>query len=173
MIVTQDFASAVPEARKQQAAWTKYIDFSRVKAFVNIVVSPAVEWGARNIVLSAGLGGMRPNIAVLGFYNLEDLTLNKPLIDITPPDGSSTSVNPTNKVTRNGKDRKIDGLLPTDDCKREDMMSVMSYVTILEDVSSSKLYIITRPLLICFTTALTEASDKRRCGPGFPSAGIS
>ena len=51
VIVTSDFGNAVPEARRQQSAWTKYIDFSKVKAFVNIAISPAVEWGARDIVL--------------------------------------------------------------------------------------------------------------------------
>jgi potassium/chloride transporter 9 len=66
VIVSQDFAAAVPEVRRQQQAWTRYIDFSRIKAFVNIVISPAVEWGARNIVLGSGLGGMRPNIVVMG-----------------------------------------------------------------------------------------------------------
>lgn len=63
--MTPDFGNAVSEARLQQAAWTKYIDFSKIKAFVNIAISPAVEWGTRNIVLSAGLGGMRPNICIL------------------------------------------------------------------------------------------------------------
>lgn len=79
---------------------------------------------------------MRPNIAVLGFYNLQDLIQNKPLIDVDPTDSNSTKINETTKSTRyNGKDRKMEGLLPTDDCRREDMMSVTSYVTILEDVS--------------------------------------
>lgn len=135
MIVSSDFGGAVPEARKQQAAWTKYIDFSRVKAFVQIAISPAVEWGTRNIVLSAGLGGMRPNIAVLGFYNLQDLNLNKPLIDIETPEDSVNRTNAAAKFSKHDKNQKLDGLLPTDDCKREDMMSVTSYVTILEDVS--------------------------------------
>jgi len=44
VIVTQNFAEAVPEARRQQRSWTGYIDFSRIKAFVNIAISPAVEW---------------------------------------------------------------------------------------------------------------------------------
>jgi solute carrier family 12 (potassium/chloride transporters), member 9 len=69
VIVTDNFAEAVPEARRQQQSWTKYIDFSRIKAFVNIAISPGVEWGARNLVLGAGLGGMRPNIVVMGFYS--------------------------------------------------------------------------------------------------------
>ncbi|KAL3428290.1 amino acid permease [Phlyctema vagabunda] len=145
VIVTDDFAESVPEARRQQAAWTKYIDFSKIKAFVNIAISPGVEWGTRNIVLSAGLGGMRPNIAVLGFYNLDELRNSQPLVDVpvmpSPPSkatstsaGNIRSQHPRTKSRRGSKDVKMDGLLPTDACKTEGMMSVMSYVTILEDL---------------------------------------
>jgi len=139
VIVTQDFAGAVPEARRQQAAWTKYIDFSKIKAFVNIAISPYVEWGVRNVVLNAGLGGMRPNIAVLGFYNLDDLRRKQPLIDIasapeSPTEFKTLGQRPHGKSRRDSTDAKIDGTLPTDSCKTEDMMSVTSYVTILEDL---------------------------------------
>ncbi|KAL4927114.1 putative cation chloride cotransporter [Aspergillus undulatus] len=65
VLVTDDFSSAVPEARRQQTIWTKLVENSKVKAFVNIAVSPAVEWGVRNIVLNSGLGGMRPNIVII------------------------------------------------------------------------------------------------------------
>jgi potassium/chloride transporter 9 len=141
VIVTDDFGGSVPEARRQQAAWTKYIDFSKIKAFVNIAISPGVEWGARNIVLSAGLGGMRPNIAVLGFYNLDDLRRSKPLVDI--PEISSPATIPRDapegnenrpRGRRDSTDIRMAGQLPTDFCKTEGMMSVMSYVTILEDL---------------------------------------
>jgi potassium/chloride transporter 9 len=140
VIVTDDFGGSVPEARRQQVAWTKYIDFSKIKAFVNIAISPGVEWGARNIVLSAGLGGMRPNIAVLGFYNLDDLRRNQPLIDI--PELQSPEIRPETTDSlfrhhadrRDSKDVKMHGTLPTDSCKTEAMMSVTSYVTILEDL---------------------------------------
>lgn len=66
--MTPDFGTAVPEARRQQAAWKKYIDFSKVKAFVNIAISPAVEWGTRNIVLSAGLGKTTIHFGFMSFY---------------------------------------------------------------------------------------------------------
>ncbi|KAI9046579.1 hypothetical protein LZ554_009323 [Drepanopeziza brunnea f. sp. 'monogermtubi'] len=137
VIVTDNFGDSVPEARRQQAAWTKYIDFSKIKAFVNIATSPGVEWGARNIVLNSGLGGMRPNIAVLGFYNLDDLRRNRPLIDIDSPQSSepSTSDGVRRGITRHdSKETKMTGTLPTDTCKTEAMMSVTSYVTILEDL---------------------------------------
>ena len=133
VIVTDNFGGSVPEARRQQAAWTKYIDFSKIKAFVNIAISPGVEWGARNIVLSAGLGGMRPNIAVLGFYNLDDLRRNQPLIDV--PEIRSSEIRPeTKNPSLPHRDSKKDVTLPTDSCKTEAMMSVTSYVTILEDL---------------------------------------
>lgn len=135
VIVTDDFAGSVPEARRQQAAWTKYIDFSKIKAFVNIAISPGVEWGARNLVLNAGLGGMRPNIAVLGFYNLDDLRRSKPLIDIHQmPPRATGGIEIQPRRRRDSKDSRMEGQLPTDFCKTEGMMSVTSYVTILEDL---------------------------------------
>ena len=138
VIVTDNFGGSVPEARRQQAAWTKYIDFSKIKAFVNIAISPGVEWGARNIVLNSGLGGMRPNIAVLGFYNLDDLRRNRPLIDVdlpsTPENKAQTEGERERIARQDSKDAKMSGILPTDTCKTEAMMSVTSYVTILEDL---------------------------------------
>ena len=124
VILSQDFGDSVPEARRQQANWSKLIDFSRIKAFVNIAISPGFEWGARNIVLSAGLGGMRPNIAILGFYNMDDLRRSQPLIDITVPQPATVAVGA----------QEDEDQLPTDTCKTETMMNVVSYVTVLEDL---------------------------------------
>ncbi|PQE12323.1 cation chloride cotransporter protein [Rutstroemia sp. NJR-2017a BVV2] len=137
IIVTEDFSQAIPEARRQQAAWTKYIDFSKIKAFVNIAISPAVEWGARNLILNAGLGGMRPNIAVMGFYNLDDLKNSQPLIDLaegSQPQSPQSQKQPPSNKRQNSREKKMEGVLPTDLCRTEGMMSVTSYVTILEDL---------------------------------------
>ena len=65
---------------------------------------------------------MRPNIAVLGFYNMDDLHHSQPLVDTTVPQ----QPNVTSKI--------IDLELPTDTCKTETMMGVTSYVTVLEDL---------------------------------------
>ena len=121
VIVSSDFGASVPEARKQQAAWTRYVDFSRVKAFVNIAISPALEWGARNVVLSAGLGGMRPNIVVMGAYNFERLENDQPLVNVqTQQMPRSSSKNARNKrpsgasgFRRDSKREKMQGVLPT------------------------------------------------------------
>ncbi|KAL1595774.1 glutamine--fructose-6-phosphate transaminase (isomerizing) [Paraconiothyrium brasiliense] len=144
VIISQDFGAAVPEARRQQQSWTKYIDFSKIKAFVNITISPMVEWGARNLVLSAGLGGMRPNVVVMGFYNLSELRQSKPLIDIPSPQPSR----PVSKAANHPLSRQAiqalarrkettDGLskiLPTDAMKPENSIEIQNYVTIVEDL---------------------------------------
>lgn len=143
VIVTQDFAEAVPEARQQQQSWTKYIDFSKIKAFVNIAISPTVEWGARNLVLGAGLGGMRPNIVVMGFYNLPELRETQPFIDIPSPQPSRPTSKATNhpilrKTMQAAAKRKAtgntEGMLPTDAMRPEDAIGIKSYVTVIEDL---------------------------------------
>ncbi|KFY46676.1 hypothetical protein V495_02309 [Pseudogymnoascus sp. VKM F-4514 (FW-929)] len=141
VVVSDDFGRAVPEARRQQVAWSKYIDFSNVKAFVNIAISPALEWGVRNLALSAGLGGMRPNIAVIGFYNMDDLIKSKSTAFSSPKDtdGTPTPTDGYDQVTpKGGPSDDNDGLkaaqLPTDSCKTESSTSITSYVTVLEDL---------------------------------------
>lgn len=138
VIVSQDFGGSVPEARRQQAAWTKYIDFSKVKAFVSIAISPGLEWGVRNIVLSTGLGGMRPNIAVMGFLNMDDLRKSKPSIDVPElplPSKVPKSTSKRPKIPReDSRGPKPDEVLPTDTNKTEGVVGVTSYVTALEDL---------------------------------------
>lgn len=144
VIVSNDFGSVVPEARRQQAAWTKFIDISKIKAFVNITIAPGVEWGTRNIVLNSGLGGMRPNIVVMGAYNLNEYHNSQPLIDIQTSEGPKTRFKPfsadlpvSNRLKHQqrvlrGKD--FQELLPTDSCKNEGAVNIKSYVMILEDL---------------------------------------
>ncbi|OTA94814.1 hypothetical protein M434DRAFT_70464 [Hypoxylon sp. CO27-5] len=143
-IVTDDFNSGVHEAKLQQSAWTRYIsEFSRIKAFVQLTMSPTIEWGVRNLILSAGLGGMRPNIAVLGFYNMDELRKSRPLAQIlqvpstpTTPKVETKSGGKTTKRRRGDTSaRLLEGFLPTDAIRTEGMMSITSYLTILEDLT--------------------------------------
>ncbi|KAI1659044.1 amino acid permease-domain-containing protein [Daldinia decipiens] len=144
VIVTDDFNSGIHEAKLQQSAWARYIsEFSRIKAFVQLTMSPSIIWGVRNLILSAGLGGMRPNIAILGFYNIDDLRKSRPLGRI--PEVPSTPTRPKMETKTDGKSlrrrrgdtsaRLLDGFLPTDAMRTEDMMSPESYLTILEDLA--------------------------------------
>jgi potassium/chloride transporter 9 len=145
VIVSQNFADAVPEARQQQQSWTKYIDFSKIKAFVNIAISPTVEWGARNLVLGAGLGGMRPNIIVMGFYNLPELRQAQPFNNIPSPQPSRPSSKATNhsvsrkavqRAARQRQTGNAQARMPTDAMKPEDAIGIKSYVEVVQDLVS-------------------------------------
>lgn len=147
VIVTDDFNAGVHEARLQQQAWTNYIsEFSRIKAFVQLTMSPTINWGVRNLILSAGLGGMRPNIAVIGFYNLDDLRQTNPSVAI--PDLPQSPSNNMRKPSKSSEDkvplkrrrgdtsaRLLEGFLPTDVIRTEAMMGVTEYMTMLEDLA--------------------------------------
>lgn len=145
VIVTENFDSGVDEARLQQQAWTNYIsETSRIKAFLQLSVSPSLVWGIRNLILSAGLGGMRPNIAILGFYNMGDLRKFQPAMPV--PQVPSPSVSRTRRPTRaEGKAprrrrvdtsaRLLEGVLPTDVIRTEGMMSPTDYMIVLEDLA--------------------------------------
>ncbi|ORY71193.1 amino acid permease-domain-containing protein [Pseudomassariella vexata] len=142
VIVTDDFSTGIHEAKLQQSAWTRYItEYSRIKAFVQLTMSPTIEWGIRNLILSAGLGGMRPNIAVLGFYNMDELRRSRPFASgpeasVSP---SKAKIPPKTEGKRRGRGdtsaRLLEGFLPTDDIRTEGMMSPTSYLTILEDLA--------------------------------------
>lgn len=145
VIVTDDFDSGVHEARLQQQAWTRYIsEYSRIKAFVQLAMSPSITWGIRNLILSAGLGGMRPNIAVLGFYDMDGLRRSHP--DLSRPNIFTSRASPHKRPSGNeGKvaqrkrgdtsARLLEGVLPTDVIRTESMMSPTDYMLVLEDVA--------------------------------------
>ncbi|KKA25970.1 hypothetical protein TD95_002159 [Thielaviopsis punctulata] len=139
VIVSDDFNVGVHEARLQQNAWTSYIaEYQRLKAFVQLTMSPSITWGVRNLILAAGLGGMRPNIAVLGFYNMDELYKNKKVAGDSH-DESTTSALPEQKAPRRRRadtsSKMMDGILPTDLMRIEGSMKVTEYMTILEDLA--------------------------------------
>ncbi|KAH1347750.1 hypothetical protein KXV22_000128 [Aspergillus fumigatus] len=127
VLVTDDFSAAVPEARRQQSAWTKLVEYSRVKAFVNIAVAPSVEWGVRNVVLNSGLGGMRPNIVVIDQFR-KGQSLGEVLQLPGHRKDSTNSKRYSHETHGESLENGAHGL------SRSCSMSCRSYVTILEDL---------------------------------------
>lgn len=103
------------EILKQRQAWVKLRDLSKIKAFVQIALGPTLPWGVRNVYLGSGLGGMKPNITVLGFYDFVKHGVDFPVVPSFEKD---------NKMFQ----------LPTDDCRREKKISINQWVQIVEDL---------------------------------------
>lgn len=101
------------EVRKQKNAWTKLRDMAKIKAFVQIAIGPTLPWGVRNVFLGSGLGGMKPNITVLGFFDYHKHGVEMPLIS-------------------NMNQLKLH--LPTDECRKEKRVSASLWVQIVEDL---------------------------------------
>lgn len=123
VIVTESFQNNFKELNKQQHAWVKLRDLSKIKAFVQIGLGPTLPWGVRNVILGSGLGGMKPNITILGFFDLKkhypELQKRKTL-----------------KPVRNHSAHSVINIekLPTDECRNEKRVSIQNWVSIIEDL---------------------------------------
>ncbi|KAG8581670.1 hypothetical protein GDO81_007748 [Engystomops pustulosus] len=64
--------------------WLKLVDELNIKAFVNLTLSDSVRYGAQQLLFITGLGGMRPNTVIMGFYTRstpDDLLRNELEVD--------------------------------------------------------------------------------------------
>ncbi|ODQ51829.1 hypothetical protein SAICODRAFT_59211 [Saitoella complicata NRRL Y-17804] len=127
-VIVGEFDDCLSELKKEKAAWAKFIEMSRVKAFMQLSVAPSVVWGVRNIVLSAGLGKLAPNIVMMSFVNLTDLR---------PPTPAPSIASLRNRNVAKGKVRiEVKGQLPTDTFRSEMAIKVQEWVEVVEDVLS-------------------------------------
>lgn len=132
VIIANNFHDSVNEAKKQNNAWSKFRDISRVKAFVQVSVAQNMVWAARNLVLLAGLGGMRPNIVVMGFVNMEEYRQSKPLVDVPPPSPRHGPWERAQKKPYHNIDVNV--MLPTDTNRTEQSVQITEWVQIIEDL---------------------------------------
>lgn len=134
-VLKGEFTDCLAELRKQQVAWLKLVDLTGIKSFVDVVIAKDEREGARNLILSCGLGGMRPNIVVMGYPS-----------DMRHPakvarsshgsghrsDGSEITIRGLSWPQR--QHRAVDiGSLPTDVARKETPIKPTTYVGIMED----------------------------------------
>ncbi|KAK9369527.1 amino acid permease-domain-containing protein [Lipomyces kononenkoae] len=132
VVVMDDFQSGLAEMKRLQSAWIKLRDISKVKAFVQMAADPEFVWGARNIVMQAGLGGMKPNIAVLGFFDVASYRARAARGGSTPVT-TKTEARPE-LLQHSFKSKATIDSLPTDNIKPGTSMSVTQYVNLVEDL---------------------------------------
>ncbi|ORY79474.1 amino acid permease-domain-containing protein, partial [Protomyces lactucae-debilis] len=143
VLITDDFTKDLPEMRKQQTAWARLVQLLKVKAFVQIGVSTDEVWGAMNMCLSSGLGGMKPNIVVMSFFNMdtyrEDRAASQSIGMKNMPSETGTSATERTRLLRSDSEeiQKERDFLPTDVCRKNPPIGMQTYVNIVEDVIAS------------------------------------
>ncbi|KAL6105013.1 uncharacterized protein ACO6RY_06628 [Pungitius sinensis] len=75
-------------------SWLSLVDHLNIKAFVNLTLADSVRHGVQHLLFISGLGGMRPNTLVLGFYDdglPRDKLIDPSLAACQPADPSDSS----------------------------------------------------------------------------------
>ncbi len=111
------------------------MDLTGIKSFVDVVIAKDEREGARNLILSCGLGGMRPNIVVMGYPS----DMRHPA-KVARTNSGSGHRSDGSEITIRGmswpqrQHRAVDiGSLPTDVARRESPIQPTTYVGIMED----------------------------------------
>lgn len=145
VIVTDDFQENYKELGVQQRAWISLRELLKIKAFVQIGLGPTLQWGIRNVYLGSGLGGMKPNITVIGFFDLSSYYAQAQGEALHPyftleSDSPGYGTLKRESVVRNRRAKASDfgishaGELPTDVCRTERRVLVCQWVHIVEDL---------------------------------------
>ena len=87
-VVTGAFNSCLVNYRKCVSALSKFVKVLDLKAFTNVSISINERVGAQNLLMGCGLGGLKPNILMMGFFN----TLKSLDVESSDDDGQGITV---------------------------------------------------------------------------------
>ncbi|KAG0017009.1 hypothetical protein BGZ81_010960 [Podila clonocystis] len=149
-VIQGDLRDVLQEYRRQQVNWLKFVDVLHIKAFVNLSVADSICIGARNLLIGTGLGGMRPNIVVMGSFNLQRYLKEKEQQEQQSTDHPHSPFlaqkAPMTPLTPGFASYQVQGYgdhtihipvsLPIDNIRIEKPIKITEYVSIIEDVLS-------------------------------------
>ncbi|XP_020893952.1 solute carrier family 12 member 9 [Exaiptasia diaphana] len=120
---------SIDRQKRELASWLSFVDIAEIKSFVEITIAPTIRQGAQNLIMTSGLGSMRANTVVLGFFD-----------DRLPEDNLSLGIIRKNKffgrrrAVQDGLFRDVLNSLPRLRVSNSDQeMNPKDYVAIIKD----------------------------------------
>ncbi|XP_046614333.1 solute carrier family 12 member 9 isoform X1 [Neodiprion virginianus] len=70
--VGQFLAQRTDPTIEEYPHWLSLVDHMKVKAFIELTIAPSVREGLHQLIRLSGMGAMKPNTIILGFYDQEE-----------------------------------------------------------------------------------------------------
>ncbi|XP_036328968.1 solute carrier family 12 member 9-like [Rhagoletis pomonella] len=66
-----DYTAFVDPTIEENKYWLSFLDHMRVKAFAEVTLAQSIREGVQHLIRLSGIGAMKPNTIILGFYDSE------------------------------------------------------------------------------------------------------
>lgn len=113
---------------EEYTQWLSLIDHLKVKAFAELTLAKTVREGTQHLIRISGMGAMKPNTIVMGFYDEENIN------DFFESDNSAYQT----RLFRDGAEEGSLKLFPAREKDETKALSAKEYVAIVSDVLKMK-----------------------------------
>ncbi|XP_018798422.1 PREDICTED: solute carrier family 12 member 9 [Bactrocera latifrons] len=66
-----DYTAVVDPTIEENKYWLSFVDHMKVKAFAEVTLAKSIREGVQHLIRLSGIGAMKPNTIILGFYDSE------------------------------------------------------------------------------------------------------